>query len=307
MKIALFIIYNHRYDKNIPLLDNIYKGRFSYVYHIVPFYDGKADNVIPVYDSSYQFQGYIAQAYQHIKNQGFTHVFVVADDSIINPVINEHNFHEVTGIQKDACYIYDLHDFSSPHFWYHAKKVYDWTPNQSGLEIGNILPSYEKACAIFSKYNLSFCTINKSSIFLPSELKVEKKLVNRFKSKVKRMFGRACNAEPSVYKLNYPLAYGYSDILVLTEDILPQFCQYCGAFAAARLFVESAIPTALLLSEAKIQTIEDLKTNVAYKETTPGYQELVEKCNYNYDTLIENYPCSCFHIHPIKLSKWMKK
>lgn len=98
MKIALFVIYNHRYDKNIPLLDNIYKNRFSNIYHIVPFYDGLAQNVISVYDSSFQFQGYIAQAYQHIKDKGFTHVFVVADDMVINPCITETNLHSITGL-----------------------------------------------------------------------------------------------------------------------------------------------------------------------------------------------------------------
>lgn len=306
-KIALFIIYNHRYDKNIPLLERIYKDRFSHVYHIIPFYDGKVDNVIPVYDSSYQFQGYIAQAYQHIKNQGFSHVFVVADDCVINPRINENNLHEVTGLQTDACYIYDIHDFSQTHFWYHAKKIYNWTPKQKGLEIENIIPSYDKARDIFTKNNLSSDTIKKSSIYLPSELKAKESLGYRIKNKVKRILGRTTYVEPDSYKLNYPLAYGYSDILVLTDDILFTFCQYCGAFAAARLFVESAIPTALVLSKAKIQTIGDLKTNMAYKETTPGYQELVERCDYNYDKLVDNYPSDCFHLHPVKLSKWMKR
>jgi hypothetical protein len=38
--VALVIIYNHRYDKNIDILESIYANRFSNIFHIVPFYDG---------------------------------------------------------------------------------------------------------------------------------------------------------------------------------------------------------------------------------------------------------------------------
>ena len=72
-KIALLVIYNHRYDKNILRIEQIYEGRFSHIYHVVPFYDGNKENVITVFDSSFQFQGYISQAYQHLKNKKFSH------------------------------------------------------------------------------------------------------------------------------------------------------------------------------------------------------------------------------------------
>lgn len=72
-KIALLIIYNHRYDANIGRLEEMYKGRFQYIFHIVPFYDGNVKNVIPVYEHSHYFSGYIAQAWPHLKDNGFTH------------------------------------------------------------------------------------------------------------------------------------------------------------------------------------------------------------------------------------------
>ncbi len=56
-KIALVIIYNHQYNKNIDILERIYKGRFSHIYHLIPFYQGDKENVIPVYDASLYFQG----------------------------------------------------------------------------------------------------------------------------------------------------------------------------------------------------------------------------------------------------------
>ena len=59
-KVALIIIYNHQYNKNIDVLERIYKDRFHDIYHLVPFYRGDRKNVIPVYESSHYFQGYIS-------------------------------------------------------------------------------------------------------------------------------------------------------------------------------------------------------------------------------------------------------
>lgn len=55
-KVALLVIYNHRYDKNIVRVKQIYAKRFSYIYHVMPFYDGNDLDVIPVFESSYCFQ-----------------------------------------------------------------------------------------------------------------------------------------------------------------------------------------------------------------------------------------------------------
>lgn len=74
----------------------------------MPFYDGNVENVIPVYESSFRFQSYIAQAYQHLKGKGYTHYFIVADDMILNPQINETNLFELTGIGEHQSYIYDI-------------------------------------------------------------------------------------------------------------------------------------------------------------------------------------------------------
>ena len=111
-KVALLIIYNHRFDKNIPRLEDIYSDRFNHIFHIVPFYDGDKKNVIPIYESSYYFSGYVSQAYTHLKGKGFTHFFVVADDMIINPRINEENLWECLGLKENECYIDGFIDLS---------------------------------------------------------------------------------------------------------------------------------------------------------------------------------------------------
>ena len=90
-KIAVLIIYNHHYVKNIPLIEKLYKGKFSHIYHIMPFYNGNEKNIISVYESSFRFQSYISQAYQKIKEMDFTHYFIVADDMLLNPDLTESN------------------------------------------------------------------------------------------------------------------------------------------------------------------------------------------------------------------------
>ena len=59
------------------------KGSFP-IFSIMPFYDGKKESVLPVYESSYQFSGYISQAKIQLDCRGisFEHYFFVADEII---------------------------------------------------------------------------------------------------------------------------------------------------------------------------------------------------------------------------------
>jgi hypothetical protein len=63
MSICLIVVFNHRYEKNLAQLREIYKNRFSHVYYLMPFYQGKDFDVIPVYESSFHFQGYFTQGF----------------------------------------------------------------------------------------------------------------------------------------------------------------------------------------------------------------------------------------------------
>src|SRR5205085_6532757 len=70
---ALVIIYNHQYDENIERLEHLYKRRFGSIFHLVPFYRGSRSNVVPVYENSHYFQGYIAQAFRAFFREDFSH------------------------------------------------------------------------------------------------------------------------------------------------------------------------------------------------------------------------------------------
>lgn len=291
-KVALLIIYNHRYDKNISVLNKLYESKFTYIYHIIPFYDGDEGNVIPVYESSYNFQGYISQAYTHLKKMEFTHFLIVADDLLLNPHINEITMWDSIGITKSDSFI------PIEHFRVLQKqdKYWEWTinamkykVNKKGVEINKILPSVDVARKRFDKFLLPYSTI-------PWRILFKADIVKKIKLVLSMPWSR---------KLNYPLTAGYSDIFLITADVMPEFATYCGAFAATDLFVEIAIPTALVLSADHIKFDKDLKLHYGAMWPYDGKMEcLVSKYRYNLNELLTDFPADKLFLHPIKLSKW---
>ena len=291
-KVALLIIYNHRFDRNIPILNKIYEGRFCHIYHIVPFYDGNEENVIPVYESSYQFSGYVSQAYTHLKGKGFTHYFVVADDMVINPQINEKNLWEKSGIKTDYCYIDGFISFQTRKVtWQRTLEALQYNPDVRGVEIKNVIPSYEEAVELFKYHNLPTGNVPFKCVY--KNIRQNRLLNMCEKLRILKRKGH----------LAYPIVGAYSDIFLITADVMEKFVLYCGAFAATRLFVEIAIPTALALASKKIQFDKDIKLKQRALWSAEDHKFL-EKYNFSLSALNEDYPENTLFIHPVKLSKW---
>ena len=57
--IALCIIYNHSFIKNVEVLDRLYFPSFDQILHIVPNYRSARKEVLTAYRSSHVFQGYL--------------------------------------------------------------------------------------------------------------------------------------------------------------------------------------------------------------------------------------------------------
>ena len=286
-KTALLVIYNHRFDKNIGRIRELYAGRFSHVYHIMPFYDGNENDVIPVYESSYCFSGYISQAYTHLKHLGFTHFFVVADDMILNPSLNEHSIWEQMGIDYSDSYIDEIVCFQNggKRWWRRIIDALDYTPDQLGVELKGILPSKEEAQRRFDFHKLPYTPIPRKEL-----------LRNPRKKDFVKMLTRSC-------ELKYPLVWAYSDILLIPADVMPKFANYCGAFAATRLFVEMAIPTALILSADNIKLGNDVKLKPGAMWFEQDFK-ILEGYNNSLEKLFREFPEGKLYLHPIKLSKW---
>lgn len=290
-KVALLVVYNHRYDSNIPRVQELYKSRFSYIFHIVPFYDGHVDGaeVIPVYENSFYFEGYISQAYTHLRGRGFTHYFVIADDLILNPAIDENNLWDILHVGEDECFMpakpVVLQKIG--YYWRHIYKAVQYRIEQDGVEVKNVLPSRDEAIQSFVRHGL------------PTGPVAWKAIVN-FDP---RSWARTLLSIPWSRHLDYPLVACYSDCFMVTEQAMDSFCTYCGAFAATNLFVEFAIPTALILSADKLK-FEDklaLKDGSMWPHTD---NQWIEPLKYSLKALYEHFPKDKLFVHPIKLSKW---
>lgn len=314
--IALIVLFNHRYDKNLPILEDMYKERFSNRYYLVPFYDGDLKNVIPVYGRSIFFEIYIAQAYNILKDKGFDYYYIIADDMIINPMINENNILEFFELQDGESWIPHLRLIrEQKQFWLGTLAAYTYRPVQKYVETKGELPSIEEAMEKFELQGLNNpIKLSRKDVFREFTLKTtymadKARLALRIISRIKHPFRKSAN-------LSYPLAASYSDTLLVSSDTMPTFAHYCGVFGATSLFVEVAIPTALILaSEKKIKTEKDIfrsgrsywKTpdNVFCENASYTWDNL-EKEYENLDDLMAHFPKDAIYMHPIKLSKWCK-
>lgn len=305
IKIGLFIIFNHRFDKNIPILEDLYKDKFSNVYFIVPYYNGDKENVIPVFESSFYFEGYIAQAYQKIKNEGFSHYFFIADDMILNPLITEDTVFDVTGIKKDHCWIYDFRDCKNTKLHH---RVPTYTPiKMSGIEVNKMMPPVKDVMQKFDKLGLSYFpskwyAFQKAFKYLRPHRHCLKPLYDALSYIL-----RVELVDLKSIDDYYPGIWAYSDILMITDDSINNFARYCGMFSGLKVFVENAIPLALIMASDKIQTSKDIKLNAICQLPAMGEEyekSFIDKYNYSLSDLLNNYPENIFYIHPLKLSKW---
>lgn len=245
--IALIIIFNHRYDNNIEKLEAIYKGRFKNIYYLIPFYDGNKSNVIPVYENSYFYQGYIAQGYTSYFKEEYSHYFFVADDMILNPVINENNFMHHLKLNETSCFIPELLSLHKIHGSANTRYAFNYTIKRWGVEAVNEIPSYEEVMVAFDKFSLQVKPLSYNQAF------EKQNIYEKIKGLIKVGIGKKKPIK-KFYDLSYPLVNAFSDMLVITKKTIKKFSHYCGVFAATELFVEMAIPTALVFTAEAIST-----------------------------------------------------
>ncbi len=319
-KIVLLILFNHKYEANLEKLRRIYSSRFSNIYFIMPFYKGSDKDVICVYGNSFYFQTYIAQALQQIKKE-YKHYIIIGDDLLLNPAINESNYKTEFNLKNNTGFIPEVFTLDNhktqprllmPGFesWVWNKNAVSFNyKNQNGIEVEKELPGEETALKIIKSHGYIFnnkLTWNQlvgSGIKVTSVFEIKNILKNirhiffniksyiTFLSKNKR-------------KLKYPMVGSYSDIVIIPETAIEDFGHYCGVFGSLNLFVEIAIPTALMFSTESITQEKDLLkkgiTHWKYEES----QVLKNNHNSNLNDLLAHFPQEILYIHPIKLSQW---
>ena len=347
IKPALIFIYNHCYPENIDPLERIHGKRFKDIYHLMPFYEGqKRKNVIPVYDNSYYFHSFIPNGLNDYYKEEYTHYIFVADDYFLNPRINAENFLEWFGLSshaQDGCF-YPM-PFRSIGNACRGLKVkpwaYNYSPQVPGLNSQKELPSFEEALSRFEELGLDTTFFKESSgdslassyydkedYYYPYDTYHKMLQHTNEPTRGRKILGEHCITylyplrmfriirnifKP--YTMAYPLIDGFNDIFIIPANQIKIFAKYCGIFAAANLFVDISISTAMILLgcpivNGNIGALSALKQSILHNDTkmlTLAGDPNDPKLGYNQllDNLLANFHSSnILGLHPIKLSQW---
>ena len=105
------------------------------------------------------------------------------------------------------------------------------------------------------------------------------------------------------YQIPYTMAWGMSDIFCIDKGSLFEFSRLCGIFSAMNLFVEIAIPTAVVLmfQREEVSFFPDEGYYFLWGEDRTRLEEFY---NRDFSRLCEGWDSSKFFIHPVKLSGW---
>lgn len=318
--LCLVVIYNHNFEKNIPIVRSIYKQRFTHVIQLMPFYSGSDPDVVPVFGNSLQFHQFIAQARNRLKELNCDRYLFIGDDLLLNPIIDESSFADVFGVGRDECYIskyYDVSKAQSQRGTMEASK-FEFPPFGLDRSALKRLPDYETAKQIlmdngllesvkltrFKRYQTPYLEPILSKPRANSKI-----LLSRLKQRLDqlkyRIFPRT---------VSYPVVFAYSDIFSFPSSHLNSFCDYLEVFASVGMFVELAIPTAFALHPWKVkhEDSSNLKPMDIWFPPDPEQHEakvaIIHKMEETSGRILSNleksFPSGYLYMHPVKLSTW---
>lgn len=314
---ALCIIYNHRFDANIPKLETYYKCRFEHIYHLVPFYDGDIKNVISVFEKSFYFQAHVITAWCHLKNKGFDQLVFVGDDLLLNPKINEKNIDLILNLDSDIAFL--------PWYWgaicdlplEYANLMPAWNAfiqrkhlKHHALDWRTALPPYDEAERKLAIHGFKFRKLSLKNLKGYYGNYRYKHVKNRFRNLVTLFF-------QNKRKPPYPIVAGYADFFVIPAKKMEELVCILETFRDIRLWVEFAIPTAILLTFDKIRTENDLSQKgilpVEFYKSAERTDYLIDreksrlifnKINeQNFNNVSDLFEETVLYIHPVKLSR----
>ncbi len=297
-RFCLVVVFNHRFDQNLPLLRALLRPRFSTVRFLVPFYRGADADVVPVFDSSATFQGYFAQARAHLPSEEFSHYIFVADDLLLNPAINEGNLHVWLQLRPGVGYTKYLKPFSSmTSHWTHFNRTLRALRFDEFVNARAELPPREEAVARLAAHGLECGPLGWRNLEVgPGSW------VHRVKEWVTALALIRHRRERR--GLPYPLLMGYADLLIVPALALPEFCHLCGVFAAMGVFVECAAPTALGLAVPHLSLERDLTQQGLELWSDADRFAFWDRYGGRLPKLLADFPDECLYVHPIKLSHW---
>jgi hypothetical protein len=306
MKTALAIIYNHRFDRNIPVIDRLYGDRFSHIWHLVPFYDGELEHVIPTHYGAYSFHGFVGDFHDRVDlPEEVSHVAFIGDDLILNPRLDENNFSARLGLDSSEGFIKEIDPLVSHGLkWPHVLPAIKAMHNQRNFQWSDYLPPVEEARKKLAPYGDVDGSLGWRNL----------QIVGRFRRRgfspwtVYRLLPDLIDLlYPANRKPPYPLLSGYSDCFVAPRDAMAGFARLCRVFAASGIFVEVALPTALALACDRIATEKTMDWKGRELWHVHEVEEIEKAHGNRLPALLEGMPENQLYVHPVKLSRWREE
>jgi hypothetical protein len=318
MKAVLIILFNHKFERNLPRLRALYGSRFDDIYFIMPFYEGDDADVIPVYGNSFYFQGYLAQALARIHDDRFDHYLVIGDDLLLHPAIDQYNYNSYFNLKEDEGFVPEvflINDEVSPRRLMRKASQWFWNYNavqfdldQKGIEVLNELPNAAEAKRLLQNHGFNFEPLLPKHMLTTGYPTYGAENVKHLKTYAVHLYNAVLKnfklRDDERRKIKYPMVASYSDIVIIPKKSVRKFAHYSGVMAALNLFVEIAIPTALLLAVEKVVQEKDLKGQGLTLWESSEFKKLEDQYNNDLKTLSDSFPSDTLYIHPIKLSKW---
>ncbi len=299
-KALLAVVFNHRFEKNLGLLRAFYGPRFSAIRFLMPFSQIADDTVIPVHGSSYLFQGYIAQAAATLLKEDADYFVFAGDDLILNPSLDESNLAGRLDLDAETSFISELFSVTrAPIAWGRLISVLEsFHGAQRHTAWQQELPPVEEAVRQFESIGLPTDGMEWNGGF---EDETIMPLADEWRRRaVRRVRLRAGGLQ----RLVYPLAWGYSDLVVVPRGVLARFAHYCGVLSGVGVFVESGLPTALALASPRIKTEKDLDWKSTVVWHAPEHEIIKGRFGNSLRRLSEGFGERELAIHPVKLSTY---
>jgi hypothetical protein len=303
--VCLVVVFNHAYPANVDKLRRLYGRRFSRIVFLLPNRRVPDPACFTGYRGSFTFQGLVADAREFLVAQDADTYVFAADDLILNPTLTDETITESLRLREHDGFITHFEflagrrhaDGAAPRRRRNPARDWPWTrrvvsrlDNPWDVMLGSGTEGYladlpDRATALqkFRQYGEPLLTLE----------------VPPWPRKgLRRLLG--WRDRPTVHTLPLPMAFGVSDLFAVRRANLDRLAHYLGVFASLDLFVEVAVPTALILATERLVTARGAGWEVSW---APGIRGSTDIPFSSLADLEARFPASKLFVHPVKLSR----
>src|SRR5262245_16275323 len=300
--IALCIIYNHSFVRNVEVLDRLYASSFDRILHIVPNHKSTRKDILTAYRSSHVFQGYLADNRSTIEALDADYIAFAADDCLLNyRCIVDKVSAGIDRTQASAFFPAFAGPLAAPSAWKWVHTLptvsrFFGSPRLANPQVEgwlDCLPDLDRARRALGRYDAAELCLNRPT----SDDLSKYSAIDR--AAIAALFGEARAIE-----LPFPFVRGLTDFWVLAKDSIAEFLHYCGIFSSLNLWMEVAIPTAAALLDKKVVFANDLGLRFDWDwwdpQRPPRWPQPTELDDIY--RMLEGMPPDLLFRHPVKLS-----